>query len=321
MKRILVIAMILCWGSWSSARADIISFGDSLTDSGNFYGFTGVPLAPPNFAGRASNGPVWVEHMASQLGQPLRNFAFVGSQTAGNSPYTIPGVTRDITQQAQFYAANNVAQPGDIFTVWGGANDFYFGLTGQTAYTSPAEAVANITNIIETLADSGAQTFVIPNLPPLGQTPFFLDLQSADLIFALDMHAAIFNALLGPALADLEASRGINIHLLDVHGLFQDVLSNPAAFGLTNVTESATFYDPVSGLGYASRPMVDPSNYLFFDSVHPTTNIHALIGAQAAEMVVPEPASLAVWTLLGITGGGTCWLRRRRDSARQSTVC
>jgi phospholipase/lecithinase/hemolysin len=314
MNRSVVIAVLLL-GMASSGRADVIAFGDSLTDTGNFYGLTGFPLAPPDFAGRSSYGPLWVEHLASRLGQPLQNHAFVGSRTSGDSPYTIPGFTRDITQQAQFFAANHVVQPGDVFAVWGGANDFYFGLTGQSDYVAPDQVVANLSNIIQILAASGAKEFVVPNLPPLGQTPFFLELQPPDvaaaLIAALDAHATLFNALLPTALADLEANSGIEIHLLDVDRLFQAILADPAAFGLANVTESATFYHPVNGFGLALKPD-DPSTYLFFDSVHPTAGIHQMLGEQAAQQVVPEPATFIVWATLGMTACGLSWARRRR---------
>ena len=66
----------------------IIAVGDSLTDSGNAFRATStvpgqaVPVSPPYFGGRFSNGLMWVEHLANALGQdhpPLdggTNFAF-----------------------------------------------------------------------------------------------------------------------------------------------------------------------------------------------------------------------------------------------------
>jgi phospholipase/lecithinase/hemolysin len=52
-------------------------------------------------------------------------------------------------------------------------------------------------------------------------------------------------------------------------------------FCLQNVTESATIFDPVTGIGYAPSPGVDPNRYLFWDSVHPTAQGHKIIAAYA----------------------------------------
>ena len=64
---------LLLLASWSaSSRADpitqIVSFGDSLSDVGNTYSQYGYPASPPYAAGRYSNGPIWLDHLASKLG-------------------------------------------------------------------------------------------------------------------------------------------------------------------------------------------------------------------------------------------------------------
>jgi phospholipase/lecithinase/hemolysin len=52
--------------------------------------------------------------------------------------------------------------------------------------------------------------------------------------------------------------------------------------------------------------VADPSGYLFWDSLHPTTVGHDLI-AQYAYNVVPEPAATLLLALAGAMG-----VRRRR---------
>src|SRR4051794_25936876 len=72
----------------------IVAFGDSLTDTGNLYAVTQTspsgPFPPsPYYEGRFSNGPVWVEWLALQLGVPAprpfvtggTNYAFGGAET------------------------------------------------------------------------------------------------------------------------------------------------------------------------------------------------------------------------------------------------
>ena len=66
----------------------VIVFGDSLSDTGNVFDVFGIPAAP-NFQGRFSNGPVWVEGLAAGLGAPApmpsrnggTNYAYGGAET------------------------------------------------------------------------------------------------------------------------------------------------------------------------------------------------------------------------------------------------
>jgi outer membrane lipase/esterase len=72
----------------------IIVSGDSLADSGNAFRATSalpgqaVPVSPPYFRERFSNGLMWVEHLANAFGLQITpsldggtNFAFGGATT------------------------------------------------------------------------------------------------------------------------------------------------------------------------------------------------------------------------------------------------
>src|SRR5262249_29275417 len=69
----------------------ITGFGDSLSDGGNVFTITGGTVPYPT--GRFSDGPVWIERLAADLGVPIQpsvlsgtNFAFGGAETGlGNS--------------------------------------------------------------------------------------------------------------------------------------------------------------------------------------------------------------------------------------------
>ena len=56
--------------------SQVIAFGDSLTDNGN-----GRYAEPPNFQGRSSDGIVWVEYLAQDLGMAglLDDYAVAGA--------------------------------------------------------------------------------------------------------------------------------------------------------------------------------------------------------------------------------------------------
>ena len=64
---------------------DLIVFGDSFSDLGRSFESTGLPESPPNFEGRASDGPVAVEIFAAEANfnlEPENNFAFFGANSA-----------------------------------------------------------------------------------------------------------------------------------------------------------------------------------------------------------------------------------------------
>ena len=95
----------------------------------------------------------------------------------------------------------------------------------------------------------------------------------------------------------MEAGLGIDIIELDIFSLAKELRSNPGAYGFANTTDSALL------TGHAA----DAAEYLYWDTVHPTTRVH-----QVFADAVPEPAS-AVLLLLGVFGFAT---RRRRDPWR-----
>lgn len=83
------------------------------------------------------------------------------------------------------------------------------------------------------------------------------------------------------------------MHLADTFPLLDQVVPDPALFGLTNVK------DPGLSLGGVT-PCANPNRYLFWDYVHPTETGQRLI----ADAAIPEPSALALLaadlTLLGL---------------------
>lgn len=269
----------------SNCRAEMFVFGDSLSETGNFYAATGgaFPPSPLYFEGRVSNGKAWVEHLARFVRQPAptpsllggTNFAFIGARAAGVSAYGTPSVTEQVS--SYLVASGGTADPTDIFVIWAGANDIFYGPGfGETDFIP--KAIAGIRSSIEALHAAGARKIIVLDLPPLGQTPFFNT--NPPVAMQLDALAAAFNSELANMLRSLRTElRHVRIADAKISRLFPTITLAPQLFGLQNVVDSATLFDPVSGIGYAPAPGADANRYLFWDSVHPTAQAHRIIAA------------------------------------------
>lgn len=86
-----IVSLILAFASVAasaSAYTSISVFGDSLSDGGNDYLYTGGAFPPSPYAGLFGNGPVAVTQLAANLGLALTpslaggsNYAFGGAET------------------------------------------------------------------------------------------------------------------------------------------------------------------------------------------------------------------------------------------------
>ena len=123
-----------------------------------------IPPSTVYFEGRFSNGPVWIEYLATGLGLPTpeaslrggNNFAYGGAQTGdGGSTifHSVPNVGSPILA---FMELGKTIDDTDLVVVWAGHNDLFGGL-------SPAAAATNLGSHISALHGEGARSFLVGN--------------------------------------------------------------------------------------------------------------------------------------------------------------
>lgn len=254
--------------------SQIVVFGDSLSDTENTFAATAtqLPPSPPYFEGRASNGLLWVEYLADDLGlsrDRRQNYAFFGATSGKDNTAPLPAnapILPGLQQQLEnFKAKNSKADPKALYVIWVGAND-YLG----SEQTDPFVPINNISSAVSTLARSGAKNFLVVNLPDLGRIPATKD--NIEVASNLNALSQFHNLGLRATLKVLSQKTDLNIVSVDVNSLFRRAIANPAEFGLKNVTDAC-----LTQAGVCSNP----NEYLFWDNVHPTTGVHELVGELA----------------------------------------
>ena len=288
----------------SPSFSDLFSFGDSLSDVGNVFVATAVSQpqpASPYANGQYSNGPIWIQGLSAGLGLGVQvpsllggnGYAFGGATTANAS--TTSTEVPNLAQQVASFSRDHggLAPSSALYTVWAGSNDIV-NILAETAdpacATNPSSCVSDAAlaeaNDIRTLASLGARRFLIPFVPDLGATPLLIGAGAVAQQGATAL-ASVYNSTLQASLNDLmTGTPGVDLRYLDVFNILDAAIGDPAAFGLSNVTDPC-YVGAETGGGIVCAT---PNQYLFWDQVHPTAVAHAFI-AQAALAEVPEPGT------------------------------
>jgi len=296
--RVLALFLFAAYASLAAHAYDaIVVFGDSYNDVGNIHiiaGNLGVDYPPaPYYDGRFSNGPIWVEHVASSWSLPM-----LPSLVPGGTDYAVGGaellqaVTLDgaltipsIEDQVAYYLATHGghADPKALYIIEGGGNDI-IGLTDLSeanAVKLGGNIASGLVGIVATLEAAGAKSFLVPDLLDVGQLPVTL-VEPAFSLFA-DEASAAANAGLNLQLAAYPRTGGVTIFRIPVFHTFLDVAKAKAHFGFTNVTTPCVL---TSGLTVVSE-CADPDHSLWWDAEHPSEFAHGFF-AVLVESAIPE---------------------------------
>lgn len=303
--RILFIVLALCLSTFATAAPlnKIVVFGDSLSDNGNLYEYMkqALPMSPPYFEGRFTNGPVWIE-LLTKMYYPddapahLLDYAFGGAgvlEGSDDDDDDDDDVLFTLRHEVDSYLVSHQdkADESSLYVVWMGANNYL-------AVPDDADEAVYYTNLgiqhdLQRLVDKGAKHIMVVNLPDLGKTPAARDFESVDLLTLLSKK---HNAKL---LENLNTFKQNNPEVqwlyFDVNQILDEMLIHPERYGFTNITD--TCYDEM---------LVEPSQktilsmvstvksrvkgnvcegYLFFDPVHPSEVAHQLMAQTTKDML------------------------------------
>jgi phospholipase/lecithinase/hemolysin len=305
------LALVLLAPNWVAAQTTfgrIIAFGTSLSDPGNAFAIIKtmslppydtldpflVPDAPYGKGGHHfSNGATWIEQFARPLGLEGNVRPAFQSPGTGASNYSVGGArARNIgadTLSAEVAAFqhdfNNAAPPDALYAMEMGSNDVRDALAafaaGGDANAIISDALNGIDDNIMALYSAGARKFLVWNAPNIEVTPAvrILEEQFPGAGQAAAFLTQSFNAGLDIHLGSLAGLPGIEIVRFDIFGMLNDVIADPEQFGLSVVDKACV----TPNIPPFECQM--PDTYLFWDGIHPTRVVQALIAEKVAVLL------------------------------------
>ena len=297
-----VILFILSWSFLSAAMAwqprAIIVFGDSISDNGNKYKLYHIPVSPPYWHGRYSNGPVWTEILAYRLNlikDPQKNpnyprtelfqdYAF-GQSVVLESNLSPRDKTKTLLAQVNEYLkqAPSANLQNTLVILWDGANDFKAPHCINDPFACVKEMIHLHSRIVMSLYDKGIRHFLFLTIPNVTITPeaqFGLDDRGRQEIAELIKY---YNHSL------IQSVEYLNFLKEDAHFMISDsnIFIENAKHNFSNPFKLACYdnkgiYDRTMG---TICPEDTQANYFFWDWTHTTETVHHLLADHIYEQL------------------------------------
>ena len=270
---------------------------------------TGAPAVSPQ------NSPFQGTGVAGDVNLAVGG-AFAGS---GNLNAALGvGITEQI---GAFALSGGTIDANDTVTYWAGANNFFVGLPSVTSASGAAALGQNIAGLAvtdigtiasgATIAGGGPGQLVYLNLPNFAVLPSTnASAQAAGAGAAAQVaqaggdaaaqaaanaetEAAVlgaaqfatlnYNTALEAGVAQIAAGDSDTVFvLLDVAGVFDEIIADPGAFGFTNTTVGCVFDTACLAADFDTQ-----NQFLFSDGVHPTSAGQALVAELARQTLDP----------------------------------
>ncbi|MDJ0904654.1 MAG: SGNH/GDSL hydrolase family protein [Woeseiaceae bacterium] len=304
-KRMMVAMLALLPFATGTALADtehgysrIFIFGASFMDSGNHFVLTDESAHPPfvflgpsyPMGGRNfSNGPTWVEVLAAEM--KLRKGAKPAYRNPAFGNYAIGyGRARDFADDALPSLYDQVQAWRDNGHCTGAPMDdtlfimdsAYFDLVDLLGGEDPIPVLggmtASIAENIFILHGCGARNLLFAFIPPLEASPAAPPAEDPPAPSGSALYNYVF---LAPVIQSYASEPfNMNISVVDFFAFVSGMLATPDAFGLTNVTDSCVTFGVTKGAFCKKR-----DEYFFWDPLHPTRKVHALMAEFALEQL------------------------------------
>ena len=288
------------WTVWACAKPlnQIVVFGDSLSDRGNLYEYMNhqLPMSPPYYQGRFTNGRLWIELLASKyypknLEEHFLDYAYGGANVGIENHITEFSVQNQIKKYFNEHPSLNTDA---LFVVWAGANN-YLDLPDNIDLTI-SQVISGLRDSLEELIQHGAKNLFVVNIPDLSTTPAAQEFESeAELKYMSDQH----NQKLSDLIHELQRKHPkVQFVTFDITGIMGDIIKNPSNYGFKDGHHTCCEYIHDNSQALSQYPEVLPSkllasvdklafapikssdvcyDYLFFDLYHPTAHAHALM--------------------------------------------
>ncbi len=272
-------------------------FGDSLSDSGNFKS-----QLPPGTGKFTTNpGPVSSEVLAQHFGLTALPSTAGGTDYAyGGARVTdLPGVVSpplnpmDVTPvatQVKQYLAKGPADPNAIYTIEAGGDDFFYQLsrlatgaaTAAEVQAALGQAAVALGTQAAVLQAAGARYIIVWTLPDVATSLYG---QASGQTAQLTALTNFFNTTL---MSTLNAA-GVQAIRVNTFALQNEILKDPAAYGLRNVTGVACTVPPDKTIALCNPSTLvspdAPNTYFFANPDHPTTAVHRILGDAVISMI------------------------------------
>ncbi|TCP21138.1 SGNH/GDSL hydrolase family protein [Rhodovulum adriaticum] len=296
----------------------LVFFGDSLTDDGNLLALT-EGLVDESYRaeigtdGRISNGAVYSEYVADLLGLTVSdNYAVAAAKALGVAelgeriiksgyeeallvPPDDPRLAQDINLAGQLsrfygdYQGTDLTDTTAFFLI--GANDYgAIDLSDQenlwsTAITTLYQVAGATAQAVRDIVDYGLGEVVVSNLP---MATFFPSLADAtpDQKAQADLFLQISNGILEATVAGL-ADEGVPVRMLNLEAVTTAITEDPAGFGLLAPLDLTLQEGAPEDLD-----AYDADQVAFWDSLHPTTATHGIIGGYVAHALTDPVSAL-----------------------------
>lgn len=266
-----------------AAFTSLYVFGDGVCTT------TNNPSAGPYYYGlRRTNGRVWIEVLAQRQGipyEPHKNWSFYGHYSS------------NLAANVRSFAAPADAATA-LFVIWVNDADFVdymariFPSTNIVTWTNAMnQSLSNhfvaITNLYHA---KGARTLILPNAVDITTIPQYNLIASAPLKAFVRQRVQQYNAAFGGELLQRLKTHcpNLTVYVADVFGLLDHILTNAAAYGLTNALYNGQPIDALGDPTLRDKSLNGPgANYIFWDPINPTAKAHAVLADYVQQLIAP----------------------------------